>query len=376
MPAPTAIVLGAGIAGLSAAIALRDAGYRVSVHEQATAIEPLGAALSLWPNAVAALRRLGALGPIEAEAAPITALLLATRAGAPIMGPWPVGVDRHGEKAYLPTRTLLQRALMAALGPGVPIHLGEHAERVEDEGERVRLHLVGGRSVTADLLVAADGIWSATGRAVLGNAPRARGYAGVLALSDPVDGPPLDGLAAEYWGWGERFGVLDLGHARRYWFYMHDAPAPTPSRDDLLRRAAGWPASVGGAIKATSAERLIPVAITARAVPRRLGAGRIVCVGDAAHAMEPNLGQGACQALEDAVALRAIAGRVGAADIADAFTRARRRRVAAMMRRAAEGGVAVHGLRPVQAAMRTALRLVPGPLHRRLVDSFYRLPPV
>ena len=168
--------------------------------------------------------------------------------------------------------------------------------------------------------------------------------------------------------------MLDLGHERRYWFYMHDAPAPTPSRDDLLRRAADWPASVAAAVEATPAERFIPVAITARPVPRRLGVGRIVCVGDAAHAMAPNLGQGACQALEDAVALGAIAGRVGAADIADAFTRARRWRVATVMRRAAEGGVAVHGARPVQAAMRTALRLAPALLHRRLVDGLYRLP--
>ena len=192
----TAIVLSAGVAGLSAAIALRDAGYRVAVHEQASAIEPLGAALSLWPNAVAALRRRGALGAIEAEAAPITATLLATRNGAPIMGPWPVGVERHGERAYLPTRALLQRALTAALRPDVPLHLGERAEQVEDDGDRVRVSF-GGRTETADLLVAADGVWSATGRAVLGNAPRARGYAGVLALSDPVAGPPLDGLAAE-----------------------------------------------------------------------------------------------------------------------------------------------------------------------------------
>jgi 2-polyprenyl-6-methoxyphenol hydroxylase-like FAD-dependent oxidoreductase len=87
----SAIVLGGGIAGLSAAIALRRAGYRVSVYEQAKAIAPMGAAISLWPNAVAALRELGVLEPIATAAAPITAMLLATREGRPLLGPWPVG---------------------------------------------------------------------------------------------------------------------------------------------------------------------------------------------------------------------------------------------------------------------------------------------
>jgi 2-polyprenyl-6-methoxyphenol hydroxylase-like FAD-dependent oxidoreductase len=371
---PTAIVLGGGIAGLSAAIALDGAGYQVCVHEQAAAIEPIGAALSLWPNAVAALRRLRALDRIAAEAAPISAMLLATRDGRPLLGPWPVGTGRHGERAYLPTRALLQRALGEALGTRVPIRLGRRVAAVADEGDRVRVRFEDGGADAADLVVAADGLWSAVGDALLGNAARPAGYGGVLALSDAVEGPPLDGLAAEYWGAGERFGVLEVGEGCRYWFYMCDAPHEGLTRDALLARAAGWPTAVGAAIRATPAERLIPVTIAARTVPRRLGAGRIVVTGDAAHGMEPNLGQGACQALEDAVALGALAARVAPAAVAGSFTRARLRRVAGVMRRAREGGLAVHGARPVQAALRAGLRLMPGALHRRVVEGLYRLP--
>lgn len=370
---PRAIVLGGGIAGLSAAIGLRKAGYAVAIHEQADAIEPLGAAISLWPNAVAALRWLGALAPIEAEAAPITAMLLATQAGRPLLGPWPVDARRHGEAAYLSTRALVQNALQAALGD-VPLRLGHRALAVRDGDSAASVSFADGE-VDADLVVAADGIWSLTGTAIAGNPPSGRGYGGVLALSDPVDGPPLDGLAAEYWGKTERFGVFDLGGDRRYWFYMDASPGP-PTKAALLAKAADWPACVATAIAASPVDRLIPVTIHARSAPRRLASGSIVAVGDAAHAMEPNLGQGACQALEDAVALGRLAARLPPHEIATAFDRARRHRVTGMMARAREGGWAAHGSFATRLLWRGLFRLVPPPLNRRMVDGFYRMPGV
>lgn len=372
-PARHAIVLGGGIAGLSAAIALRGAGYKVAVHEQAEAIAPLGAAISLWPNAVAALRHLGVADAIEAEAAPLVTMLLATQDGRPVMGPWAIDPARHGERAYLPTRALIQRALQARLGTSA-LHLGRRVATVEDRGAAAAVTFADGETIAADLIVAADGIRSATGTRICGNPPRACSYGGVLALSDPADGPPLDGLSAEYWGRGERFGVFDLGGGRRYWFYMQGEPAPTPRRGALLAKAASWPTPIAAAIAGTPEERLIPISIHARPIPRRLGAGRIVAVGDAAHAMEPNLGQGACQALEDAVALGGVARRVEPGDLAHTFDQARRRRVAAMMRRAAEGGQAAHGSPAAQIAWRSLLRLLPTALHRRVTDGFYRLP--
>ena len=155
---------------------------------------------------------------------------------------------------------------------------------------------------------------------------------------------------------------------------MRADPAAVPRREALLAKAAHWPRSVAAAVTATPADRLIPIAIHGLPVPKRLAVGRTVAVGDAAHAMEPNLGQGACQALEDAVALGRIAARVAPADVAAAFNRARRPRVAAMMRRAAEGGRATHGPAIVRAAWRSLFRVTPVALHRRLVDGLYRMP--
>lgn len=137
-------MIGAGIAGLAAAIALKRAGYDVIVHERAERLEPVGAALSLWPNALAALRLLGAAARIEAEAAPIPALGSADVQGRWIFGPVRIAPYR-GCAAYLPTRALLQGALLDALEPGV-VQLGSNGEDADRDASLVidaLGHLVG-----------------------------------------------------------------------------------------------------------------------------------------------------------------------------------------------------------------------------------------
>jgi 2-polyprenyl-6-methoxyphenol hydroxylase-like FAD-dependent oxidoreductase len=204
---PTALVIGAGIAGLASAAALARAGWAAEIVERAPELRAAGAALSMWPNAMAGLRRLGAAERIEREAAPIERMLLATRRGRTL-------IDRRVAGAYLPTRALLQAALREAAGD-VPVALGRQAVELVS-AERGEVRLADGKRCSADLVVVADGIRSAVGRTVVGGEARYSGYRGVVALSDVVDGAAPDGLAAEYWGRHERFGVCDLGGGRRY----------------------------------------------------------------------------------------------------------------------------------------------------------------
>ncbi len=104
----TAGIIGAGIAGLSAAIGLRQAGYEVSILESAPSISPIGAALSLWENAILALRELGVAGRIEREAAPILSVSIRDDHGRTILKALPAARDSAGQNlAFLPTRTLL-----------------------------------------------------------------------------------------------------------------------------------------------------------------------------------------------------------------------------------------------------------------------------
>ena len=293
-----AVVVGGGIAGLAAAIALARARWKVAVHEQATAIEPLGAALSLWPNATAALDQLGILAPVEASGAPLRSMLVADRGGRPIIGPRQV----RGT-ALMVTRSALQDCLIDALGP-TPLHLGSTVAGVEQDRVGALVRFVGGRTVVADLVIDAGGIWSTIVGVPERKRPEFSRYGGVVALSDPVDGPGLDGAASEFWGSGERFGVFELPERCRYWFYMQDQRngQAAPDHAYIAGRVSEWVPAVAEAVAATAPDRLIPFVIHAKPVPKELGRGRIISVGDAAHAMEPNLGQGACQALEDAAA--------------------------------------------------------------------------
>jgi len=307
MTAYRAIVIGGGIAGLSAAIALRKADYAVTVLEEAPALLPMGAALSLWGNAMAALEWLGAAQDLSAHTAPIRELSACDQRGRPILH---VDITR----AYAPgqptprlaTRTALQSSLLAA-ATSIDIRLGVKIEQVEQTATSAHVRCADDAIETADLVIVADGIGSEVAMRLIGTSPRHAGYGGVLALSDAAPGARATGQASEYWGRGERFGLLDLGQERTYWFYMRNEASPAESAAltllDVEQRVPEWPAQLGLAVQATPPDRFIPFSIHDKPPPKRLGQGRLICVGDAAHAMEPNLGQGGCQALEDAVAL-------------------------------------------------------------------------
>lgn len=359
---PKAVVIGGGIGGLASALALVKAGWDVRVVERAATIEPIGAALSLWSNALQALDRLGAADKIRSVGQPFSEMLVADQQGRPIIGP-----RASDGESFIVTRAALQAALFSSL----PLHvvtLGCEVEKVKAGNGQTRVTLTDGAHVDADLVVDAAGIRS-IGRP--NEQATYRGYGGVVAISDECDGHNLNGLAAEYWGWGERFGLFELTAHRRYWFYMRDqsADAAPPSHADILGNSASWPAGITEAVAATPAERLIPFSIYAKPPPNSLKLGNMVHVGDAAHPMEPNLGQGACQALEDAAALFAAVSHATLDRIPDEYERLRLKRVAMIVNRSAEGRHGAHGFRLKQLAVRTGLRVMPN----SITDKMSRL---
>jgi 2-polyprenyl-6-methoxyphenol hydroxylase-like FAD-dependent oxidoreductase len=351
--AKSAIIVGGGIAGLSAGIALRNAGYEVTLFEQAPKLEPLGAALSIWGNAMAGLDWLGCGHAVRERAYPIGRVVLTGLNDRPVWGP----IDIAASDSWLPMRSDLQAALLGALGDGC-CRLGVRIEELGERGGKVIARAAGSIVAEGDLAIVADGIRSPTGTTLIGNRPSFRGYVGILGVGRGESDEGV-GLAEEIWAERDRFGLFDAAEARRYWFYMCPAaePAGASALDHaaVLRRAAAFPARVGTAVAATEPATIIALAINARTVPRRLGRGRVICIGDAAHAMEPNQGQGGCQGIEDAWALGVLARRLPPDAVLAELERLRLPRIRRAMAGSALVGRAAHSS---SALVRRGLRLL------------------
>ncbi|MFE2912764.1 FAD-dependent oxidoreductase [Kitasatospora indigofera] len=392
MPKRHAVVVGAGIGGLTAAVALRRRGWHVTVCERAPEPPATGAGIGLAPNA---LRALAAVGVDVARAAggrvPVTMGVRRsdgrwlTRAGTADMA------ARYGTAPIAVPRPALAAALAAALPPDALRH-GAAVTAVDDAADRPTVRTAAGPDLSADLVVAADGIHSPLRRAYFPDHPGLH-YLGETAWRAVVDAPDLRIPAmSETWGRGERFGVTPLSDGRFYLYATTKAPAGTRSADpraELRRRFGSWhdpiPALLDRVGRLEPAEVLQNDLYDLAAPLPRLHHGRIAWLGDAAHAMAPNLGQGGCQAVEDAVILAHLlpAGdsderRDGVPAALAGYTAARRDRTDAVRVRARRAGRLGALRNPLAVAARDlVLRATPARLALRGMDDLFngfRLP--
>lgn len=306
----SALVVGGGIGGLSAARALRSAGWRVKVLERAERLDPLGAGITLWPNAVRALDVLTvSLPPGISTSGPGG---LRTSSGRWLSRSDPSGYSaRYGAPMVAVHRGALQRALLESL-PAATVRTGVRVTGIDQDDTGVTVEHSAGRSRAA-VVVLADGLASGTRHVVTGATTEPR-YAGYTAWRGVTDGAAAEmGVmgTTESWGRGQRFGLVPLTDGRTYWFATANAPerqhAPDGEHAEVLRRFASWHAPIGQVVTDTSAPSVLRHDIyDLRPGLRTFVRGRIVLLGDAAHAMTPNLGQGACQALEDSATLGAL----------------------------------------------------------------------
>ncbi len=297
-------IIGGGIGGVAAAAALHRLGIQATVYERAKRLTEAGAGMMLWPNATRALRRLGLLEGVVTRSGHNTHFLVRASCGKVLMN---IAVGKLDAPALGTRRSDLLASLLSAV-PSERICLGRELTHLEQTGSSVRVHFADGSVEEHDAVIAADGIRSRV-RAQLFRVsdPVYRGYTiwrGVAAYAGQALRP---GCNSETWGHGSRFGILDIGQGRYTWYATANAlkddavPPPEQRKSELLRRFAGWHEPIPALIDATESI-LENGAFDLPPLPCWT-AGRVTLLGDAAHPCTPNLGQGGCMALEDALVL-------------------------------------------------------------------------
>lgn len=368
------VVVGAGIGGLTAAVALHRRGWEVTVYERA-ARPADGAGIVLAPNA---LRAFAAIG-FDVRRAAGSAVPAAMGVRRPD-GVW-LSRARTGALAArygCPPLAVHRAALTEGLAAELPAGAVRYGTAVRDVGP-AGLVAAGDGDVRADVVIAADGINSPLRRRYFPGHPGLH-HSGETAWRTVLPADGLPGLAAsETWGRGERFGVVPLADGRVYVYATaHTPPGARPGdvRAEAARRFARWHDPIPALVERLDPDSLLRHDLFDLAAPLpRLHHGRIAWIGDAAHAMTPNLGQGGCQAVEDAVILAHLLERGGPDGVPLAlasYSAARRDRTDAIRMRSRRAGQ-VAGLRhPLAAAARDlAVRATPPRLALRALDDLY-----
>ncbi|MGW0805769.1 FAD-dependent monooxygenase [Nonomuraea sp. NPDC002799] len=325
---PKAVVIGAGVGGLTAGVALRRKGWDVTVLEQAATIDPIGSGLAIAANALKALDTLGLGDPIRRLGRMQGQVGIRRQDGR-----WLVhttGDDaeaRYGDSVVVTLRATLMDVLVDALG-GDGLRLNTTVSGVDAGSGVVRTE---DGEFEADLVVAADGIHSATRRTVFPEHP-GPAYSGVTAWRALMPRRDLDIASMESWGRGLVFGVHLLAGDIVYVYATDLSPAGTvhgDERQELIARFGGWHEPIPTLLRTADPAKILRNDVYYLRTPLpAYHRGKVALVGDAAHAMTPNLGQGACQAIEDAVVLAHYAG----GDLT-AYTAARLERTSKIVRR-------------------------------------------
>jgi 2-polyprenyl-6-methoxyphenol hydroxylase-like FAD-dependent oxidoreductase len=358
------IIVGAGIGGLSAAIALRRQGHEVVVFERAPRLEPVGAGITLFANAMNALDRLGVAEAVSAAGAAARHSAILTSDGREL-STLPADLLQGAIAVH---RGDLQAALLQAAGD---VRLGVEVASVDQTDDEVIAKAADGSEQRGHLLVGADGLRSFVRGSVVPAVPRYGGYTAWRGVS-PVAIKP--GQLTESWGVGERFGLVDIG-ARTYWFATANVPEggqdqPRERKAELTRRFADWHAPIAAVLDATPDGAILRNDVYFLDPLPRWSQGRVVLLGDAAHATTPGVGQGAAQAIEDAVVLAGeLAQQDEPRDALGNYERIRRPRAELALKRSRQADRAAQLTNPLARRLRDLLvRGTPDRVTRRQLD--------
>ena len=344
------VVIGAGIGGLTTGIALKQLGYEVEIYDRVTELRPAGAGISLWSNGVKVLNQLGLGKEMAAIGGQMNRMEYRSHKDESLTNiPLHPLFEKVGQRPYPVARTDLQKMLLTAFGED-EVHLGMKCVKVSQSETEATAMFEDGSYATGDVVIGADGIHSITRGYVLGQPIDLR-YAGYVNWNGLVPADPVL-CEADNWvlyvGDGKRASMMPVGGDRFYFFFgvpMEKGTAPEDRRKELSKHFADWPAAVQSLIEALDPTQTNRIEICDIDPPARLVKGRIAVLGDSAHATTPTLGQGGCQAMEDALMLSRclITTNISVEDALLRYEKARKSRTADLVMKARKRTDTIYG---------------------------------
>ncbi|KAK9067128.1 hypothetical protein SSX86_014453 [Deinandra increscens subsp. villosa] len=307
------VIVGAGIAGLSTAVSLHRLGVRSLVLEQAESLRSGGTSLTLFKNGWKVLDALGVGDELRSQFLEVQGMVIKTESGRELRSFTFKEVDQTQEVRAVERRTLLDT--LAKQLPTGSICFSSKLSKIEkDKDGQTLLQLVNGTQISSKVVIGCDGIRSSVAKWMGFSDPKYVGYCAFRGLGVYPDGQPFEQRVNYVYGQGIRAGYVPVSSTKVYWFVCFNSPSPGPKVTDplVLKKQTKeliktWPSELQNIVDATPDDTIIRTPLVDRwlwpgfSPPASLGGA--VVVGDAWHPMTPNLGQGACCALEDAVVL-------------------------------------------------------------------------
>lgn len=369
----TFTISGGGIAGLTTAIALKRIGIKAKIVEAAPEFKPVGAGITLAPNAIKAFQHLGIKQEIEEASNLISGLEICDFKGKTITQQ-PSEFD-ESTAIHAIHRGNLHEVLLSHLKDH-SIVLGKRTTGFNKKADQIELTFDDGSTHLTDLLIASDGIHSPIRKQLLPDSElRHAGYTcwrGISANNFGIE------KATESWGHGKRFGIVPLPDNQIYWFACLNAPVNDPQMKkygvhELRQVFEDFHTPIPDLIGSTPDSQILWNDIYDLKPIRNFAFGDVVLIGDAAHATTPNMGQGACQAIEDAVILAECLKRSStAAQAFHFFEQHRKKRAQSIVNRSWEMGKMAQMNNRVFSTLRNGLmRAIPASVLKSQLKSIY-----
>ena len=302
-------ILGGGIGGLSAAIALKLEGFDVDVYERHSRPTEIGAGIVCWPNASFVLEQLGVLNRVADNSGSLIYMNRYTNYGESIGS---LDINKLNQLMNYPSYSIIRKDLMniltqRSLELNIKIHYQHNVTSLSDKANgKVSVQFSDGKIIEPDIIIGADGRMNSIARKYVNgeNAPIYQGFINWIGVFESESEIFTELSVLDYWGIGERFGIVPITKSKAYWAggVTSEKTAnvnPELYKSELNSLFSNWPNPITKIINETPLSRINKIYVHDHDPIKNWHKNNVVLLGDAAHAPLPTSGQGACQALED-----------------------------------------------------------------------------